>query len=323
MSSHTTNQKSDLSVTHGEQLGKEVTPSYSEMIEMEKSPEHLRAIEMVAQYESGLITASELRRTNIDVYRNFDGMKQRCRKSKIPLDPEFEKFPSFLKLAGPRPEKSWSIDRINPKGPYSPQNCRWASKKVQARNRSNTVTITSQGETRPLVEWAEIKGENPELYRARKRDGWSDEEIISGVKNKVLSQPDSDGRVPSIFHQTPWLTGHELFLETAYQRYKNEDEGRLHFMERHSKKRIGEISERADIHTWPEGFEPTSNQVIAAEKDAIEMTFWKKVLAAFDSRKSKNPMFLKSDRPLSSKIESQLQDFVAKNWRPPSSKVAK
>lgn len=311
MSGDKLDQKSDLSVTHGEQLGKEVTPSYSEMLGMEKSPEHIRAIEMVSQFEAGLIKATDLQRAFPETYRNWDGMKQRCRKNDVALAPEFERFFNFLRLAGPRPEKSWSIDRICPSGPYSPENCRWASKKVQARNRTNTVTMTAQGIKRPLVEWAEINGENPELYRTRKREGWSDEEIISGERKNAASQPVAGSSLPNLFRLTPWVRGHEYYLEKLYRRYREEGEGRLHFMGRYARKRIKAISEIADLYTWPPEYDAPNNEVAVAENYAKEMDFFRTVLADFNKRKNRNPHALHRDRPLSPKLEGQLQAIVA------------
>lgn len=47
----------------------------------------------------------------------------------------WENFESFIQDMGRKPDPSYTIDRIDPWGGYNPDNCRWASKQVQARNK--------------------------------------------------------------------------------------------------------------------------------------------------------------------------------------------
>ena len=90
----------------------------------------------------------------------------------------WDSFENFLEDMGDRPD-GFSIDRIDPNGDYSPENCRWADDKTQARNRRNNRLITIGDRTMTLIEWSEQPGAvGYKLIHNRLREGWSPEDAV-------------------------------------------------------------------------------------------------------------------------------------------------
>ena len=90
----------------------------------------------------------------------------------------FDNFYHWTLLNGYR--EGLSIDRINVNGNYSPENCRWATMKEQARNRTNTVLVEYNGKKMTLREWSEELNISLSTITKRKHNGYSDKEIIEG-----------------------------------------------------------------------------------------------------------------------------------------------
>ena len=75
-----------------------------------------------------------------------------------------------------------TLERIDNSKGYSPENCRWATKKEQACNRKSTRFITHNGETHNITEWAEILGVKRSLLLNRLYRGWDEQEIFDTRK---------------------------------------------------------------------------------------------------------------------------------------------
>lgn len=99
---------------------------------------------------------------------------------------EWLNFSNFLADMGEKPEAAsgrYSLDRIDFNQGYEKANCRWATDKEQARNKSSNRLITSKGETKCVSEWAEITGIHPMTIIYRLNKGASPEEALSQEKN--------------------------------------------------------------------------------------------------------------------------------------------
>ena len=78
-----------------------------------------------------------------------------------------------------------SIDRIDNDKGYCPENCRWVSQKVQARNKSDVMLVEIDGIAKSLPEWCEQYGMNyyTAYDRIHKR-GWTPQEALGLVSKK-------------------------------------------------------------------------------------------------------------------------------------------
>jgi hypothetical protein len=78
-----------------------------------------------------------------------------------------ESFKNFMKDMGEPPTPKHTLERIDNDDNYRPSNCRWATRKDQARNKRNNHLITHDGRTQCLAAWAEELGIESSLLRYR------------------------------------------------------------------------------------------------------------------------------------------------------------
>jgi len=140
----------------------------------------------------GLNQLGTHRLSKTDEYHIWQTMKARCynpnnHKYKryggrgiAVCDRWLQSFENFIADMGKRPSTSHSLDRINNDGDYTPQNCRWATPKEQARNTQTNRLITLNGVTRTLVEWREYYGLSvTQLEYRMYHAGWSAEKALT------------------------------------------------------------------------------------------------------------------------------------------------
>lgn len=102
----------------------------------------------------------------------------------VKVCPRWDDFKLFLADMGEKPSATHSIDRIKHDIGYEPSNCRWATKKEQARNRRITKKVIVGGIERPIAEWAELSGLSCATVSKRLSNGWKPERALSQQESK-------------------------------------------------------------------------------------------------------------------------------------------
>jgi hypothetical protein len=102
-------------------------------------------------YESWCAMRTRCRNPNAKIYQKY-GAKG------ITIDPVWDDFVVFLRDMGERPLGT-TLDRYpDSAGNYTPNNCRWATPKEQARNQKQRKKYTYEGRSLILSEWADATG---------------------------------------------------------------------------------------------------------------------------------------------------------------------
>ena len=124
-------------------------------------------------------------------YRCWGSMKSRCENKRHPDYENYggrgirvcrkwaESYAEFLKDMGRRPTSRHTLNRINNDGPYSPENCEWATYKAQNNNRRINTLVSALGKTLTIAQWSDATGLPQNAIGLRLKHGWSAESAVT------------------------------------------------------------------------------------------------------------------------------------------------
>lgn len=117
---------------------------------------------------------------------SWANMLQRCTNPKatqysryggagITVCAKWHDFDGFLEDMGERPE-GLTLDRIDNAKGYFKENCQWASREQQQRNRNRTLRVPYKGDLVAITELSEKFGIDRDTLLNRIKKGWPEEE---------------------------------------------------------------------------------------------------------------------------------------------------
>lgn len=155
----------------------------------------------------GCLKSEKLSKRNIThnqrhshLYEVWKSMKQRCYNPKLKsyknyggrgikiCEPWYNDFQAFYDWAyangystkeQQNETKKLTIDRIDNNGNYTPDNCRWVTRKQQASNLRTTKLVTIKGETKCVADWCREYNIHRSTYDTRIRKGMPPEEALT------------------------------------------------------------------------------------------------------------------------------------------------
>ncbi len=103
-------------------------------------------------------------------------------------------FEAFIAHIGRRPDGRFELDRKDNDRGYEPGNVRWVTRRVNAQNRRDNRTLTVNGKTLCLSEWARRAGISVALLSFRLRAGWADADAVGLAPGRALNRAGRESR---------------------------------------------------------------------------------------------------------------------------------
>lgn len=272
--------------------GGALAPSLSAPASPKERKKKAKKIENGASISKDLATLSRtaLREHYWSEYSSWKNMKQRCKKGEGTLDPRFADFVDFLRHMGAKGSPDLTLDRKDHKNPaYSPENCRWATKIQQTKNRRNSVFLTDEsGVTRSLAEWAGLLGCSANTLYTRRRSGWADVEIIRGKRDARLYLGWNALGLPSWFNAEKFEV---IYTQTRRTRWESfgEPESRARWLRRYPEQQILAF-ERAILDKVKDDYDPPDPKLMEQKIRWFEIQ--RAAIAHLESGKADKEFFL-------------------------------
>lgn len=101
---------------------------------------------------------------------------------------EWLRYENFIEDMGIRPSIKHSLERRDNDAGYNKENCYWATRMEQAKNKRNNRWIEIDGETKHLAEWSRHFGICHSLAISRVSRGWTWKDALSKPPRKITTR---------------------------------------------------------------------------------------------------------------------------------------
>lgn len=162
------------------------------------------------------------------LYGIWSGMRDRCNNPRnrhwdnyggrgITVCSRWDSFALFEQDMAGRPPDT-TLDRIDNDGPYSPENCRWATRTEQARNQRVTRFVMVEGLKYRAVDLANIANVKTDTIVLRAERGLTYEEVVSPDRRVFRAGLAQGGRANGarLRAKTHCPSGHRYTKDNTY-----------------------------------------------------------------------------------------------------------